>query len=280
VLDYTTTFKSANHVVTLYAPDAFRSSDHDPLLIGLDLATHPPVITSLEVTAGPVEVGEPADLAAAYTDLDGGETHVATVDWGDGTVAAGSVDQSADTVAATHAYADAGLYTVTLTVSDGTFEDTATHAYVVVVDPEGGSVVGAGVVNSPRGAYPARPNVGGLGILGMAAGYGPGADTPSGASAFALPSARFTFRSTGHDWLVVDGETAFLRGSGTVNGTAGYEFLIAVVDGRIDRSGPDRFRLKVWRASNGEVVYDSQPGAADDARPTLGVLGQVVILPS
>lgn len=149
VLDYTTTFKSANHVVTLYAPDAFRSSDHDPLLIGLDLATHAPVITSLEVTAGPVEVGDPVDLSASYTDLDGGETHVATVDWGDGTIAAASVDQAADTVAATHAYTDAGLYTVTLTVSDGTLEDSATHAYVVVVDPDGGSVVGAGIVNSP-----------------------------------------------------------------------------------------------------------------------------------
>lgn len=35
VLDYNTEFKSANHVVTLYAPDAFRSSDHDPVIVGL-----------------------------------------------------------------------------------------------------------------------------------------------------------------------------------------------------------------------------------------------------
>jgi predicted extracellular nuclease len=37
VLDYNTNFKSAGHVNTLYAPDAYRSSDHDPLLVGLDL---------------------------------------------------------------------------------------------------------------------------------------------------------------------------------------------------------------------------------------------------
>jgi hypothetical protein len=37
VLDYNIEFKSVNHVNTLYAPDAFRSSDHDPLLVGLDL---------------------------------------------------------------------------------------------------------------------------------------------------------------------------------------------------------------------------------------------------
>jgi predicted extracellular nuclease len=36
-LDYNTEFKSANHVQTLYAPDPYRSSDHDPLLVGIDL---------------------------------------------------------------------------------------------------------------------------------------------------------------------------------------------------------------------------------------------------
>jgi predicted extracellular nuclease len=36
-LDYNTDFKSANHVITLYAPDPFRSSDHDPLLVGSNL---------------------------------------------------------------------------------------------------------------------------------------------------------------------------------------------------------------------------------------------------
>jgi uncharacterized protein len=37
VLDYNTNFKTANHVEILYAPDQFRSSDHDPILIGLRL---------------------------------------------------------------------------------------------------------------------------------------------------------------------------------------------------------------------------------------------------
>ena len=35
VLDYNTEFKSPNHVNTLYAPNAYRSSDHDPLIVGL-----------------------------------------------------------------------------------------------------------------------------------------------------------------------------------------------------------------------------------------------------
>lgn len=37
VLDYNTNFKSANLQSTLFAPDAFRSADHDPVVVGLSL---------------------------------------------------------------------------------------------------------------------------------------------------------------------------------------------------------------------------------------------------
>ncbi len=37
VLDYNTDFKSANHVEILYAPHEYRTSDHDPVLVGLAL---------------------------------------------------------------------------------------------------------------------------------------------------------------------------------------------------------------------------------------------------
>ncbi|WP_341525544.1 ExeM/NucH family extracellular endonuclease [Nostoc sp. UHCC 0302] len=37
VLDYNTNFKSAGQQDSLYNPDPFRSSDHDPVLVGLDL---------------------------------------------------------------------------------------------------------------------------------------------------------------------------------------------------------------------------------------------------
>ena len=39
VLDYNTNFKSAGQIISLYAPDEFRASDHDPVVIGLNL-TH------------------------------------------------------------------------------------------------------------------------------------------------------------------------------------------------------------------------------------------------
>jgi predicted extracellular nuclease len=37
VLDYNTNFKSANHQTTLYDPGPYRSSDHDPVIVGLEL---------------------------------------------------------------------------------------------------------------------------------------------------------------------------------------------------------------------------------------------------
>lgn len=37
VLDYNTEFKSPGQIASLFAPDEFRTSDHDPILIGLDL---------------------------------------------------------------------------------------------------------------------------------------------------------------------------------------------------------------------------------------------------
>ncbi|HET7801418.1 MAG TPA: ExeM/NucH family extracellular endonuclease, partial [Humibacillus xanthopallidus] len=37
VLDYNTNFKSQGQISSLYAPDEFRISDHDPVIVGLDL---------------------------------------------------------------------------------------------------------------------------------------------------------------------------------------------------------------------------------------------------
>ncbi|MCF0055884.1 ExeM/NucH family extracellular endonuclease [Dyadobacter sp. CY356] len=43
VLDYNTEFKTANQISSLYSADQFRASDHDPILIGLNLAKPLPV---------------------------------------------------------------------------------------------------------------------------------------------------------------------------------------------------------------------------------------------
>jgi uncharacterized repeat protein (TIGR02059 family) len=52
VLDYNTNFKSVDQQTSFYAADAYRASDHNPLLIGLNLSadTTAPVLQSARVT--------------------------------------------------------------------------------------------------------------------------------------------------------------------------------------------------------------------------------------
>jgi uncharacterized protein len=55
-LDYNVNFKTDNQVDTFYAPDAYRSSDHDPVIVGLDLGAFdfggfgPPLASPLGTT--------------------------------------------------------------------------------------------------------------------------------------------------------------------------------------------------------------------------------------
>jgi predicted extracellular nuclease len=50
VLDYNTNFKSVGQQTSLYSPDAFRSSDHDPLIVGLNLNTAPVAVNDTATT--------------------------------------------------------------------------------------------------------------------------------------------------------------------------------------------------------------------------------------
>lgn len=77
------------------------------------------------VDAGPDQIGiedETVNLiGASFTDPGIADTHTATIDWGDGSpVDVGAVTQGAGsgTVDGTHVYANPGVYTVTVTVTD------------------------------------------------------------------------------------------------------------------------------------------------------------------
>ena len=59
VLDYNTEFKSPGQIVSLYNADAYRTSDHDPLLIGLNLdPSEADLWVSKVANPDPVTVGE------------------------------------------------------------------------------------------------------------------------------------------------------------------------------------------------------------------------------
>ena len=78
-------------------------------------------------------------ISGSFSDIDTSDTHMATVDWGDGTNSTVAVNQLADTLAGSHTCQNGGIYTVTFTVNDGN-GGTATSTTTAVVQ-------GAGVVN-------------------------------------------------------------------------------------------------------------------------------------
>lgn len=65
VLDYNTDFKTANLITSLYAPDMYRVSDHDPVLVGLTL-NDPPTVDA----GGPHTVDEGSSVTLTATGAD------------------------------------------------------------------------------------------------------------------------------------------------------------------------------------------------------------------
>lgn len=128
VLDYNVEFKSAGQLTSLYAPDEFRTSDHDPIVAGFDLGRPEEADLAVTVTADP-------DPVAA-----GGDLEVVVEVANDGPVAATATEvvltlPAGLTVTATTGCAEdpAGVPTCTLgNLADG---DTTSFTVNLAVDP-------------------------------------------------------------------------------------------------------------------------------------------------
>lgn len=263
--------------LTLTTDDGFNPPVSDTA--SLTIGNLPPAIGSMTTTTDPAAVGTPVLMQATYSDPGSNDTHTASVDWGDGTTT--TPPAAGGTVSASHAYTTAGVYTVCLTVTDddGASDAECSASYVVVYDPGAGFVTGGGWINAPAGSYPADPSASGPGRFGFVSKYAKGATTPSGNTEFQFQAGDLNFHSSSYDWLVVAGSKALYKGSGTVNGDAGYKFLVSAVDGaKSGGGGVDKFRIKIWEAGTGTVVFDNQIGAADDATATTAITkGSIVI---
>jgi hypothetical protein len=133
-----------------------------------------------------------------------------------------------------------------------------TSGLAVTYDPSAGFVTGGGTIASPAGAYAADPTLTGQANFGFVSKYQKGQSTPTGQTEFQVQTAKFNFHSELYDWLVVSGSKAQYKGTGTVNGVAGFSFMITAVDG-----SPDKFRMKVWNTATNAIVYDNKLGSPD-----------------
>jgi hypothetical protein len=96
----------------------------------------------------------------------------------------------------------------------------------------------------------------GKATFGFVSKYKKGADVPSGNTEFQFKAADLNFHSSNYEWLVVNqgGTNAQFKGSGTINGSGDYKFMLWAGD-----NDPDTFRIKIWEEYDGSetVIYDN-----------------------
>ena len=209
----------------------------------------------------PVEVNTPVDVTGHFAC----DMVNALFDWGDESTSSQDISLGDTSVTGSHTYTEAGVYTVTLTVDDDSGgEIMMEFQYVVVYDPSAGFITGGGWIDSPQGAYVADDTLSGKANFGFISKYKKGADTPDGTTQFQFKVADLKFHSENYDWLVIAGEHAKYKGTGTINDKGEYGFMLTATDGDFfGTPGSDTFRIKIWDKETETVVYDNKLGLDD-----------------
>jgi hypothetical protein len=177
-------------------------------------------------TADASLVGTTVGISAPLSDPSPLDTHTATIDWGDGTNGPAAVLESlgSGSVSGSHVYATAGIYTVTVAVTDDDGGTGTASTSVVVYDPDAGFATAGGSVLSPAGADLEHPGASGKATFGLGARY---TSTTKLGGSFELrfPAGDLRFQSTELSWLVVTTEPrAVLHGKGVLNGAVACSF--------------------------------------------------------
>jgi hypothetical protein len=153
------------------------------------------------------------------------------------------------------------------------------EALIVIYDPNGGYTIGGGWIDAPAGSYRADPGVSGKVAFGFNSKYTK-ATNPKGETQINFVNGNLEFNALNYDYLSVSGARAQFKGFGKLNGEAGYNFILTVIDGQVTNGGGvDLFRIKIWNKVSGVVVFDTQMGASEAADPTTPVAdgGNIII---
>ncbi|PYV84870.1 MAG: hypothetical protein DMG05_23800 [Acidobacteria bacterium] len=228
-----------------------------------------PAVTITGPPSGAVQaVNTTFNFTATFTDPD---TASPSAQWSFDTTASANATVSGSNMTGAYVFTAAGVYNVTLTFNDGlggiaianaissTNAPPNLLAAVVVYDPSAGFVTGGGWINSPAGAYAADTSLAGKASFGFVSKYQKGATIPTGETEFNYQVAKFNFHSASYQWLVISGSMAQYKGTGTINGSGNYNFLLTALDGN-----PDGFRIKITDPNTSSVIYDNRLGNDDN----------------
>ena len=269
------------------------SSDTTQELYSVTLETSesdPPVTSNLLMTSNPAPIDTPIEVTA---DVDDSSTGNSTIDSATYTLDGGSeiamvagdgsFDGVTESVTATlSGFPEAGIHDICVTGTDasGNTSSPAVCGMLVVYDPSAGFVTGGGWINSPPGAYVADGTLTGKAHFAFVSKYQKGKTAPTGNTEFKFQAGDLKFKSTEYEWLVVAGARGKFKGSGTINGSGNYGFMLTAIDAaQTPSTDTDLFRIKIWDKDNADaVVYDNEIGVDDNADPATVIGGGSIVI--
>jgi PKD repeat protein len=237
------------------------------------LSSVAPSVSAITASINPVQVNISTVASAAFTDQGVLDTHTAVWNWGDGTTTSGTVTESngSGSVSDSHIYTQAGVYQITLTVTD---KDggvgVQTLQYLSVYNPTSQGLFSAGQkYTSPAGAYPSNSSLTGIVKFGLSYKYQ--GTMPAGNRQFSMDfnQANIHFNASSVNSFVISNGVGTLTGTGTVNGSGLYNFLVT------GNESANTIRIQI-KDQSGNIIYDTQPGASATASPTTPVAGNVL----
>jgi PKD repeat protein len=271
---------NGSYTVTVTVNDDDAGTDSDQVTVTVNNVA--PTITSLTVPLNPVAAG-PNNVTVTWAFTDPGtDTWTCEISWDAGLPFEAATYVPTKSCSATKTL-PAGIYSVTVKVTDddGGTDTEPAATYIVVYDPNGGFVTGGGWITSPGGAYAADGSLSGKATFGFVSKYQKGATTPTGNTEFQFHVASMNFKSTVYEWLVVAGARGQYKGSGTINGSGDYGFLLTAIDGQLNGGGgADKFRIKIWDKGTNTIVYDNQMGALEDSPAATVISGGSIVIHS
>ena len=231
------------------APVASAAQDPDPVPEVPGIAQPQP----WQVFRAGTEVG----LVARFTEPGANDTHTCRTVWDDGTTT--SYAPTDLTCRTSHVFEHPGMYTIETEVTDDDAGSGTAEVMVIVYDPDAGFATGGGLADEGSA---------GKAHFQFNSRYHPHDEGPEptiGKVDYRIDGRSLDVDSTNLEWLVVTpDDLVAVKGTGTLDGEAGYGFVLYA-----DSREPDRLRVVVWPSRSGAyptdtIVHDTVPGGDFD----------------